>query len=205
MVVTVFAVGGVVGGVLRAVVHGLPPGVESWDGLELGIRTRAQVQERRWHPCGAENPPAIRAVEDIEMIEQKTLAFRTRGRATVDVTGEVARVFAESGIRSGLCAVFLQHTSASLVLCENADPDVRADLETILARLAPDGDPAYRHDAEGPDDMAAHARSVLTAASFTIPVADGRLMLGTWQGLYLWEHRHTPHSRSLVVTVMGEP
>jgi len=138
------------------------------------------------------------------MIEQQTLAFRTRRRGTVEVTGEVARVVAESGIRTGVCTVFLQHTSASLILCENADPDVRVDLETILARLAPDGDPAYRHDTEGPDDMAAHARSVLTSSSFTIPVADGRLALGTWQGLYLWEHRHAPHSRSVVVTVMGE-
>jgi len=89
-------------------------------------------------------------------------------------------------------------------LCENADPDVRRDLETILSRLVPDNDLAYRHDAEGPDDMAAHARSILTANSFTIPVADGRLLLGTWQGLYLYEHRRAPHSRSIVVTVMGE-
>ncbi len=138
------------------------------------------------------------------MIGQKTLEFRTRGRGTTDVTTEVARAVVETGIRKGLCTVFLQHTSASLILCENADPDVRRDLETILARLAPDGDPAYRHDTEGADDMAAHARSVLTSNSFTIPVADGRLMLGTWQGLYLYEHRRAPHSRSIVVTVLGE-
>jgi secondary thiamine-phosphate synthase enzyme len=138
------------------------------------------------------------------MIEQKTLEFRTRGRGTTEVTAEVARVVTETGIRKGVCSVFLQHTSASLILCENADSDVRRDLETILARLAPDGDPAYRHDAEGPDDMAAHVRSVLTASNVTIPVAEGRLLLGTWQGLYLWEHRRTPHSRSLIVTVMGE-
>ena len=138
------------------------------------------------------------------MIFQTTLNFRTRGRGTTEITAEVARAVAESGIRTGLCTVFLQHTSASLILCENADPDVRLDLETILARLAPDGDPAYRHDTEGADDMAAHARSMLTSNSFTIPVADGRLLLGTWQGLYLWEHRAAPHSRILVVTVMGE-
>ena len=138
------------------------------------------------------------------MIEQKTLEFRTRGRGTTEVTAEVARAVAASGIRKGLCTVFLQHTSASLILCENADPDVRRDLETLLARLAPDADPAYVHDAEGPDDMAAHARSILTSNSLTIPVADGRLLLGTWQGLYLWEHRHAPHSRSIVVTVIGE-
>jgi secondary thiamine-phosphate synthase enzyme len=138
------------------------------------------------------------------MVEQKTLEFRTRGRGTTGITAEVARAVAASGIRKGLCTVFLQHTSASLILCENADPNVRGDLETILARLAPDGDPAYAHDTEGPDDMAAHARSILTSNSFTIPVADGQLMLGTWQGLFLWEHRTSPHSRSLVLTVMGE-
>jgi secondary thiamine-phosphate synthase enzyme len=109
-----------------------------------------------------------------------------------------------SGIASGTCNVFLQHTSASLILCENADPTVRRDLETILARLAPDGDPAYAHDAEGPDDMASHARSVLTSNSLVIPVAAGRLALGTWQGIYLWEHRHAPHARSVVVTVTGD-
>ena len=138
------------------------------------------------------------------MIGQKTLDFRTRGRGTTDVTAEVQRAVAETRVRKGLCTVFLQHTSASLVLCENADPDVRHDLETILSRLAPDGDPAYLHDTEGPDDMAAHARSILTSNSFTIPVADGRLLLGTWQGLYLYEHRRAPHSRSIVVTVLGE-
>jgi secondary thiamine-phosphate synthase enzyme len=138
------------------------------------------------------------------MIELKTLEFRTRGRGMTEITPEVARTVAESGIGMGLCTVFLQHTSASLILCENADPDVRHDLETIIARLAPDGDPDYLHDTEGPDDMAAHARSILTSNSFTIPVADRRLLLGTWQGLYLWEHRQTPHSRRLVVTVIGE-
>ena len=138
------------------------------------------------------------------MIGQQTLEFRTKGRGTLDVTSEVQRAVAATGVRKGVCTVFLQHTSASLVLCENADPDVRRDLETILARLAPDGDPAYRHDTEGADDMAAHARAILTSNSFTIPVGDGQLMLGTWQGLYLYEHRYAPHSRSVVVTVMGE-
>lgn len=137
------------------------------------------------------------------MIEQKILEFRTRGRGTTDITAEVARVVAASGIAKGLCNVFLQHTSASLILCENADPDVRRDLETILSRLAPDGDPAYVHDTEGPDDMASHARSVLTSNSITIPVSEGKLMLGTWQGVYLYEHRTAAHQRSVVVTVMG--
>jgi secondary thiamine-phosphate synthase enzyme len=138
------------------------------------------------------------------MIRQQTLEFRTRGRGTQEVTAELQRAVAACGIRTGVATVFLQHTSASLVLCENADPDVRADLETILARLVPDADPAYRHDTEGPDDMAAHARTVLTASSLTLPVSGGRLALGTWQGLYLYEHRSAPHTRSIVVTVMGE-
>lgn len=138
------------------------------------------------------------------MVHQSTLGFRTRGRGTTDITAEVARAVAASGVATGLCTVFLQHTSASLILCENADPDVRVDLEMLLSRLAPDGDPAFVHDTEGPDDMAAHARSVLTSNSLTIPVSGGRLMLGTWQGLYLYEHRTAPHERSVVVTVMGE-
>jgi len=137
------------------------------------------------------------------VIHQTSLEIRTRGRGTTDITSGVARAVAASGIKKGICTVFLQHTSASLVLCENADPDVRRDLETLLSRLAPDGDPAYVHDTEGPDDMAAHARSILTSNSITIPVADGTLMLGTWQGLYLYEHRTAPHARSVVVTVMG--
>jgi secondary thiamine-phosphate synthase enzyme len=138
------------------------------------------------------------------MIAQQILEFRTRGRGTTDITFEVERAVAASGIARGLCHVFLQHTSASLILCENADPDVRRDLETLLGRLAPDGDPAYLHDTEGADDMAAHARSILTTNSLTIPVAGGRLALGTWQGLYLYEHRLAGHARSAVVTVTGD-
>jgi secondary thiamine-phosphate synthase enzyme len=138
------------------------------------------------------------------MITHQTLTLPTPGRGTTDITAKVARIVADSGIRNGLCTVFLQHTSASLILSENADPDVRRDLETILSRLAPDGDPAYRHDTEGDDDMAAHARSILTSNSITIPVAAGALMLGTWQGLFLWEHRHAGQQRRVVVTVMGE-
>jgi secondary thiamine-phosphate synthase enzyme len=139
------------------------------------------------------------------MIGQKTLELHTRGRGTTNITDGVGKVVAESGIRKGLCNVFLQHTSASLILSENADPDVRKDLETIISRLAPDADPAYRHDTEGDDDMAAHARSMLTSNSITIPIADGRLMLGTWQGLFLWEHRYAAQRRQLVVTIIGEP
>ena len=138
------------------------------------------------------------------MIAQRTLDYRTKGRGTLDVTSDVQKAVAATGVRTGICTVFLQHTSASLVLCENADPDVRRDLETVLSRLAPDGDPAYRHDTEGADDMAAHVRSILTSNSFTIPVAEGQLALGTWQGLYLYEHRYAAHPRSIIVTVMGE-
>ncbi len=139
------------------------------------------------------------------MIAQQTFSLRTRGRGTTDITAEVARIVRASGIATGIANVFLQHTSASLVLTENADADVRRDLETLLARLAPDGDPAYVHDTEGPDDMAAHARAVLTTTTLQVPVAGGALALGTWQGIYLWEHRHAPHERSVVVTVLGEP
>jgi len=134
---------------------------------------------------------------------QKTLTFRTRGRGTTEITPEVERAVREAGVKTGICNLFLQHTSASLILCENAAPAVRQDLETIISRLAPDGDPAYVHDDEGPDDMAAHARSVLTTNSLQVPVANGKLALGTWQGIYLWEHRRAPHTRSLVVTVIG--
>ena len=138
------------------------------------------------------------------MVLQHTLTFRTRGRGSTEITADIERAVRESGIATGLCSVFLQHTSASLVLCENADPAVRRDLETILARLAPDGDPAYVHCSEGPDDMAAHARAVLTTNSLSLPVSEGRLALGTWQGVYLWEHRTAPHGRRVIVTIMGE-
>ena len=138
------------------------------------------------------------------MIEQKSFTLNTSGRGTTEITGEVERVLRAAAIRTGTCNVFVAHTSASLILCENADPSVRRDLETILGRVAPDGDPAYRHDTEGPDDMASHARSILTSNSLTIPVSEGRLALGTWQGLYLWEHRHRPHARRITVTIQGE-
>jgi secondary thiamine-phosphate synthase enzyme len=138
------------------------------------------------------------------MTYQRILAFPTAGRGSRDITAAIAEVVAASGIRCGLAQVFVQHTSCSLVLTENADPDVRRDLEMLMGRLAPDGDPAYRHDAEGPDDMAAHARSMLTSTGLTVPVGDGRLLLGTWQGLFLWEHRVGAHRRTVVVTVLGD-
>jgi secondary thiamine-phosphate synthase enzyme len=136
------------------------------------------------------------------MTYQTILEFRTAGRGTIDITDAVADAVAASGLRVGLAHLFVQHTSCSLTITENADPDVRRDLETIMARLAPDADPAYRHDAEGPDDMAAHVRSMLTATSLSVPVGGGRLLLGTWQGIYLWEHRTAPHRRRVVLTVL---
>lgn len=137
------------------------------------------------------------------MTHQSTLAFSTSGRGTVDITDAVAQLVAQSGVQCGLAHIFVQHTSCSLAITENADADVRRDLETIMKRLAPDGDPAYRHDTEGPDDMAAHVRNVLTGSGLTVPVGAGRLMLGTWQGIYLWEHRTSAHRRSVVVTILG--
>jgi len=134
---------------------------------------------------------------------QEGLELRTAGRGTFDVTDAVAAIVARAGVDVGTATVFVRHTSASLIVCENADPDVRADLERWLARAVPDGDPDFRHDAEGPDDMPAHVRSVLTATSITLPVANGRLDLGTWQGVFLYEHRHRGHASRVTVTVVG--
>ncbi|WP_433936661.1 secondary thiamine-phosphate synthase enzyme YjbQ [Sorangium cellulosum] len=135
-------------------------------------------------------------------IVQRTLEVRTSGRGFVDITREVARVVAGAGVDVGLCAVFLQHTSASLVIQENADPAVLRDLERWMSRLAPEGRD-YEHDDEGPDDMPGHLRSAVTRSSEVIPVSGGRLALGTWQALYVWEHRSSPHVRRVVVTVTG--
>ncbi|MCY1016659.1 secondary thiamine-phosphate synthase enzyme YjbQ [Pyxidicoccus sp. MSG2] len=137
------------------------------------------------------------------MYHAKELTVSTRGRGFTDITAEVQRAVTESGARQGLCTVFLHHTSASLILCENADPDVRRDLESFFARLVKDGDPLFVHDAEGPDDMPAHVRTVLTQNSLSIPVKDGSAALGTWQGVYVWEHRTSPHRRRVTVSVVG--
>jgi secondary thiamine-phosphate synthase enzyme len=134
---------------------------------------------------------------------QTEIQLETRGRGTYDITGDVANAVRASGVATGLCHVFVTHTSASLMLCENADPDVRRDLETFMSDLAPDGDERFVHTAEGPDDMSAHVRSVLTQSDLTLPIRDGRLALGTWQGVYLWEHRLRGHRRRVVVTVQG--
>jgi secondary thiamine-phosphate synthase enzyme len=138
------------------------------------------------------------------MVLSETLRIHTRGRSFESLTERVAEVVRRSGITEGLCNVFIQHTSASLLISENADPAVQRDLERFMQRIAPDGSPDYEHDAEGPDDMPAHIRSVLTNTSLSVPVVAGRLALGTWQGIYLWEHRHARHSREVMVTVLGE-
>jgi len=138
------------------------------------------------------------------LVIQETLTVKTPGRGTTAVTDEVNSIVQRSGVRRGLCNVFVQHTSASLILSENADPDVLSDLETFMSRTVVDGDPLYRHTAEGPDDMSAHIRSVLTQTGFSLPVGDGRCLLGIWQGIFLWEHRHMPHSRRIIVTVCGD-
>ncbi|HEX7054390.1 MAG TPA: secondary thiamine-phosphate synthase enzyme YjbQ [Burkholderiales bacterium] len=133
----------------------------------------------------------------------RRLTVRTSGQGLHEVTREVSRLVAEAALAEGLCTVFVRHTSASLVIQENADPSARQDLERWLNRLVPEGDPFYRHDTEGPDDMPAHIKSALTQTSLCIPIVDGRLALGTWQGIYLWEHRRRGGERELVVHVGG--
>ena len=140
----------------------------------------------------------------VMMVIQNTINVNTQGRGSIEISNDVQKVVSESGINQGICNVFIQHTSASLILCENADPTVRIDLEAFMNRLVPDGDPMFRHTAEGSDDMAAHIRSVLTDASLTLPVNNSHCALGTWQGIYLWEHRYAPHTRRVTITVYGE-
>lgn len=134
---------------------------------------------------------------------QSEIVIDTRGRGTYDFTDRVRDIVVESGVSIGLCNLFIRHTSASLMLCENADPDVRRDLEIFMSDLAPDGDLRFVHTLEGPDDMPAHVRSVLTQADLNIPIRAGELDLGTWQGIYLWEHRLAAHRRTVLVTVQG--
>lgn len=136
-------------------------------------------------------------------MKQKTLYIETKGRGTYVISHNIQKIVDEENISSGLCHLFLQHTSASLILCENADKTVRVDLENFMARIAPDGDPIYQHDMEGSDDMPAHIRTVLTQNSLTIPIIDGKLALGTWQGIYLWEHRTMRHKRKLIITLQN--
>jgi secondary thiamine-phosphate synthase enzyme len=136
-------------------------------------------------------------------VHQTTITVRTDGRGLVNVTAQVARIVRQSGVDTGLCTVFVQHTSAGLVIQENADPAVLRDLDRWLGGVAPESH-AWEHDDEGADDMPAHIRTVVTRTSESIPVQRGELALGTWQGIYVWEHRSSPHSRHVVVHVAGE-
>jgi secondary thiamine-phosphate synthase enzyme len=134
---------------------------------------------------------------------QETLAIETDGRGTREITEQVSRAVKGAGIETGLCHVFSRHTSAGVIITENADATVREDLERLLSHLAPDGWREFRHTAEGDDDMSAHARTLLAGENVLVPIRDGQLALGTWQGIFLWEHRHGAHRREIVVTVLG--
>ena len=136
-------------------------------------------------------------------MKQITISVNTNGRGSYNVTSEIQNIIRDENISTGLCNIFLQHTSASLMLCENADPQVRDDLETFMAKLAPDGDPMFLHTDEGPDDMSAHVRTVLTTSSLSIPITEGRCALGIWQGIYLWEHRTSSFNRKIIVTIQN--
>ena len=140
----------------------------------------------------------------VEQVAQNGLIVPTRGRGFSDITAQVNNLVAASGVRTGIANIFAAHTSCSLLIGENADPAVRRDLERWFARAVPDGDALFEHDAEGPDDMPAHIRATLTGVTLTVPVHNGRLRLGTWQGIYLWEHRTHPHQRTVTVTVLGQ-
>jgi len=138
------------------------------------------------------------------MVQNSTIRIRTRGKGTLEITNEVRRAIEESGIRNGIVTVFVRHTSASLVIMENADPSARHDLERFFEKLVPEDTPWFSHTLEGPDDMPSHIRMALTRTSETIPIHDGRMTLGTWQGIFLFEHRSAPHQREISLTVMGE-
>jgi secondary thiamine-phosphate synthase enzyme len=133
----------------------------------------------------------------------RELSIATRGKGLHEITDAVIRVVAEAGVEEGLCTVFIRHTSASLTIQENADPSARYDLERWIDRLVPEHDPAFTHTSEGPDDMPSHIKAALTATSLGVPIAGGRLCLGTWQGIYVWEHRRSAHTRRVVVHVGG--
>ena len=136
-------------------------------------------------------------------VHHYTLEIATRGKGTTEITADVERVLRESGVREGVATVFVRHTSASLVIMENADPTARQDLHEYFERLVPESTPWFEHTCEGPDDMPSHIRMALTRTSETVPVSGGRLLLGTWQGIYLFEHRRAPHRRQVLITVMG--
>jgi len=134
---------------------------------------------------------------------QQIIQFTTSGRGTIEITRDIQSVVHKAEIDTGLCHVFVHHTSASLIICENADADVRVDLESFMQKIVPDGDPMFVHTSEGEDDMPAHVRSVMTQTELTLPITQGELALGIWQGVYLWEHRHRGHQRKITVTMHG--
>jgi len=138
------------------------------------------------------------------MIFQQELVISTTARSTINITTEIQNLVAQSGIKIGTCHVFVQHTSASIMLCENADPDVRRDLETYMQHIVPDGHAMFLHQDEGPDDMSAHIRTVLTNPDLTVPVTAGQCSLGIWQGIYLWEHRTHRYQRRVIITIQGD-
>ena len=148
-------------------------------------------------------PVSMSGSQPATCVAASTFEVRTRGRGFIELDVHLRSALAESGIRDGIAQVFTRHTSCSLLICENADPVVREDLERFFARLVHDGDPLFQHDAEGPDDMPAHVRSTLTGVSLSLPIRNGELALGTWQGVYLWEHRTAPHTRKICVTFVG--
>jgi secondary thiamine-phosphate synthase enzyme len=138
------------------------------------------------------------------LTQQSSITLSTSGRGFISITDQITALVKSSKISTGLCHLFLCHTSASLILCENADPQVQHDLQTFMQRLVTDGDPIFQHIAEGPDDMPAHVRTILTQSFLTIPIVKGHLALGTWQGVYLWEHRLHSHQRELIITLQGQ-
>jgi len=140
----------------------------------------------------------------MKAILQDQLQILSQGRSTLEITSQIQKLIQRSDINTGICTLFIQHTSASLLITENADPTVRTDIETILQRPAPDADPEYLHDYEGDDDMSAHVRCMLTNDTLTIPIQQGQLALGTWQGIYLYEHRYQAHHRKIILTAFGD-
>ena len=133
----------------------------------------------------------------------REISIHTPGQGLHEITDDVQRLVQQAGVDDGLCTIFIRHTSCSLIIQENADPSAKRDLETWLNRLVPENDPLYTHTSEGPDDMPSHIKAILTQVSLSVPVMDGKLALGTWQGIYLWEHRRRAHSRRVVVSVLG--
>lgn len=137
------------------------------------------------------------------MTKQKIFTYQTTGRSMLNITNDIQKFISSTQCETGTCNLFIMHTSASLIICENYDPQVRKDLEHYISKIIPDGDPMFQHNIEGPDDMPAHIRTILTQSSLTIPIRENQLFLGRWQGIYLWEHRTSPFSRDVVVTILN--